>query len=539
MAAKILRFHHGAREKVCAGLDTLARAVRVTLGPRGRLVMLGRPYGGPTVINSGVIVAKEVELDDPFENLGAQMAREVASKTSETAGDGTTTATVLAQAMVQEGMKYVAAGLDPMDLKRGLDLAVDAIVAELKRNSQPCSGSKAIAQVGTISANGDASIGEMIAQAMEKVGENGVIKTEDGRGISNELEVVEGMQFDRGFLSAYFVNDSDKQRVVLEDACILLHEKPIPSIRELLPVLEEVSRENRPLLIVAEDVSGDALATLVVNSLRGILKTCAVKAPGFGDRRKATLEDIAILTGGTLISEETGQKLEKATIAQLGRVRRIEVDKDTTTLIGSAGAPERVRARLAEIRKAIDDATSDYDRKQLEERAARLTGGVALIKVGASTESELKEKKSRVEDAIHATRAAVAEGVGPGGGVALLRARRVLETLRSRTLCQEAAVKIVRRAVEEPLRQIVANAGGEAAVVVRRVDAGDGSFGYNAATEKYGDMVAMGVIDPTKVTRLGLQNAASIAGLVLTTDCVIVEKPKGTAIPGENDELAS
>jgi len=539
MATKILRFHHAAREKVCAGLDTLARAVKVTLGPRGRLVMLGRPYGAPTVINSGVVVAKEIELEDPFENLGAQMAREVAARTSETAGDGTTTATVLAQAMVAEGMKYVAAGVDAMDLKRGIDLAVDAIVAELKRNSRPCTGSRAIAQVGTISANGDAAIGEMIAQAMAKVGENGVIKTEDGRGIGNELEVVEGMQFDRGFLSAYFVNDAEKQRVVLEDAGVLLCEKAIPSIRELLPLLEEVSRESRPLLIVAEDVSGDALATLVVNSLRGILKCCAVKAPGFGDRRRALLQDIAILTGGTVIGEETGTRLEKAALAQLGRVRRVEVDKDTTTLIGSAGAPERVEARLAELRKAIAEAKSGYDREQLEERAARLTGGVALVKVGASTESELKEKKSRVEDAIHATRAAVAEGIGPGGGVALLRARRVLDTVRCATLGLEAGVKIVRRAVEEPLRQIVANAGAEPAVVVRRVEAGEGGFGYNAATETYGDMVEMGVIDPTKVTRLGLQNAASIAGLVLTTDCVIVEKPRDAAAAGAEEAMTS
>ena len=532
MAAKILRFHDDARERVCAGLDTLASAVKLTLGPKGRLVMLGRAYGPPTVINSGVIVAKEIELPDPFENLGAQMAREVAAKTSETAGDGTTTATVLAQAMVKEGMKYVTAGFDPMEIKRGIDLGVDAVVAELRRNSRPCVGSQAISQVGTISANGDAGIGEMIAQAMEKVGENGVIKTEDGRGIVNELELVEGMQFDRGFLSPYFVNDAERRRVVLEDAFVLLHEKPITSIRELLPLLEEVSHESRPLLIVAEDVSGDALATLVVNSLRGILKACAVKAPGFGDRRKAMLEDMAILTGGTVVSDETGHKLEKTTIAELGRVRRIEIDSDTTTLIGSAGAPGRLQARLAEIRKAIDDAASEYDRKQLEERAARLTGGVALIKVGASTETELKEKKSRVEDAIHATRAAVAEGIGAGGGVALLRARRVLDTVKPSTLGQDAGVKIVRRAVEAPIRQIVGNAGGEPAMVLERVDAGDGNFGYNAATERFGDLVEMGVIDPTKVTRLGLQNAASIAGLILTTDCVIVEQPKQIAAAG-------
>jgi chaperonin GroEL len=526
MPAKLLRFHHEAREKVCAGLDTLARAVKITLGPRGRLVMLGRSYGAPTVINSGVIVAKEIELEDPFENLGAQMAREVAAKTSETAGDGTTTATVLAQAIVKEGIKHVSAGVDPMDLKRGINAAVEAVVAALKRNSRPCAGSQAVAQVGTISANGDASIGTMIAQAMEKVGEDGVIKTEDGRGITNELEVVEGMQFDRGFLSPYFINDGEKQRVALDDACVLVHEKSIASIRELLPLLEQVSRENRPLLIIAEDVTGEALATLVVNAVRGNLKTCAVKAPGFGDRRKAMLEDIAVLTGGTVISEETGLKLEKTTLAELGRVRRIEIDKDTTTLIGSAGAPERVNARLAQIRRAIDEATSDYDRKQLEERAARLSGGVALIKVGASTESELKEKKSRVEDAIHATRAAVAEGIGPGGGVALLRARRALDDVRAVTLGQRAGVSILHRALEEPLRQIVANAGQEPAIIVGRVSAGEGNFGYDAAGDQYGDMVAMGIIDPTKVTRLGLQNAASIASLILTTDCVIVERPK-------------
>ncbi len=526
MAAKVLRFHQDARERVCAGLNTLARAVKVTLGPKGRLVMLDRSFGAPIVINSGVVVAKEIELEDPLENLGAQMAREVAAKTSEAAGDGTTTATVLAQAIVNEGMKYVAAGVDPMDLKRGIDAAVDAVTAELGKNSRPCSARQEIAQVGTISANGDASIGEMIATAMEKVGDNGVIKTEDGRGMTNELEVVEGMQFDRGFLSPYFINDAEKQRVVLDDAYVLVHDKPVSSIRDLLPVLEEVSRESRPLLLIAEDVTGEALATLVVNALRGILKTCAVKAPGFGDRRKAMLEDIAILTGATLISDETGLKLEKVTTAELGRAHRIEIDKDDTTLIGSAGAADKIKARIAQIRKAIDEATSDYDRKQLEERAARLAGGVALIKVGASTETELKEKKSRVEDAIHATRAAVAEGIGPGGGVALLRARPALDALRGATLGQDAGIKIVRRALEEPLRQIVANAGLEASVVLERVLAGSGNFGYNVATDAYGDLVGMGVIDPTKVTRLGLQNAASIAGLILTTDCVIVEQPR-------------
>jgi chaperonin GroEL len=533
MARKAIRFHRDAREGVCAGLNVLANAVKVTLGPKGRLVMIERSYGPPTIINSGVAVAKEVELTDPFENLGAQMAREVAARTSETAGDGTTTATVLAQAMVNEGVKFVAAGVDPMDLKRGIDLAVDAVTTELKKNSRPCTSSQAIAQVGTISANGDASIGAMIAQAMGKVGEDGVIKTEDSRGTENELEVVEGMQFDRGFLSPYFVNDAEKQRVVLEDASVLVHDKPISSIRDLLPILEASSRENRPLLVIAEDVTGEALATLVVNALRGILKTCAVKAPGFGDRRKAMLEDIAVLTGATVISEEAGRRLEHATLEDVGRTRRIEIDKDATTLIGSGGSPERLRARIAQLRQTLDETTGDYERKQIEERIARLAGGVALIKVGASTETELKEKKSRVEDAVHATRAAVAEGIGPGGGVALLRARAALAPLRGPTIGQQAGIKIVRRALEEPLRQIVANAGLEPSVVLQRVVGGEGNFGYNAATGEYGDMVAMGIIDPTKVTRLGLQNAASIASLVLTTDCVIVNAPQRHAPQAE------
>jgi len=535
MAAKLLRFGNDARERVCAGLNTLAAAVKVTLGPKGRTVMLERSFGPPTVINSGVVVAKEVELEDRLENLGAQMAREVAAKTSETAGDGTTTATVLAQAIVNEGMKYVAAGFDPMDLKRGIDAAVDAVVAELKARSRPCASGQEIAQVGTISANGDASIGEMIAKAMEKVGENGVIKAEDGRGMVNELEVVEGMQFDRGFLSPYFINEAEKQRAVLEDACVLVHDKPVSTIRDLLPLLEQLSREGRPLLVIAEDVTGEALATLVVNALRGVLKTCAVKAPGFGDRRKAMLQDIAILTGATVVSEEAGLRLEKATLAELGRARRVEVDKDNTTLIGSAGAPDAIAARMAQIRQAIAETKSDYDREQLEERLAKLAGGVALIKVGASTEIEVKEKKSRVEDALHATRAAVAEGIGPGGGVALLRTRAALDALHGTTLGFDAGVKIVRRALEEPLRQIVANAGQEPSVVLEKVLAGSGSFGYNAATDEYGDVVAMGVIDPTKVTRLGLQNAASIAGLILTTDCVVVERahaPAASAMPG-------
>jgi chaperonin GroEL len=539
MAAKALKFHREAREKVCAGLNILASAVRVTLGPKGRTVMLERSFGPPLVINSGVVVAKEIELEDRFENLGAQMAREVAARTAQTAGDGTTTATLLAQSIVNEGMKYVAAGLDPMEIKRGIDAAVAAVVAELKKSSRPCSSSQEIAQVGTISANGDASIGEMIAKAMEKVGDNGVIKTEDGRGMTNELEVVEGMQFDRGFLSPYFITDPDKQRVVLEDAYVLVHDRTISSIRDLIPLLEKISGEGRPLLVVAEDVTGEALATLVINSIRGTLKTCAVKAPGFGDRRRALLQDIAILTGAMVISEETGSKLEGVALTDLGRVRRIEIDKDDTTLIGSAGAKERIDDRIAQIRKAAVDATNDYDREQLEERAAKLAGGVALIKVGASTESEMKEKKSRVEDALHATRAAVAEGIGAGGGVALLRARRALESLHCGTLDQDAGIKIVRRALEEPLRQIVANAGQEPSVILANVAAGDAAFGYNAATNEYGDMMAMGVIDPTKVTRLGLQNAASIASLILTTDCIIVEAPKRESrteeeMPGED-----
>ncbi|HUH93726.1 MAG TPA: chaperonin GroEL [Casimicrobiaceae bacterium] len=536
MAAKALKFHNDARQRICAGLNVLANAVKVTLGPKGRLVVVERSFGPPTVINSGVVVAKALELEDRFENLGAQMAREVAAKTSESAGDGTTTATVLAQAIVNEGLKYVAAGLDPMEIKRGIDAAVDAVVAELKRNSRPCSSSTEIAQVGTISSNGDASIGAMIAEAMAKVGENGVIKTEDGRGMANELEIVEGMQFDRGFLSPYFINEPEKQRAVLEDAYILVHDKSISTIQDLLPVLEQVSRQSRPLLIIAEDVTGEALATLVINALRGVLKSCAVKAPGFGDRRSALLQDIATLTGATVISEETGLKLEKAALGDLGQARRIEIDKDNTTLIGSAGDAGAIKARLAQIRQAIEDAKADYDRDQLRERAAKLGGGVALIKVGASTETEMKEKKSRVEDALHATRAAVAEGIGAGGGVALLRARGALDALSGRPLGQDAGIRIVRRALEEPLRQIALNAGDEPSTVVERVASGQGHFGYNAATGEYGDLVAMGVIDPTKVTRLGLQNAASIASLILTTDCVIVEQAKEAAqaagVPG-------
>lgn len=530
MTIKIIKFHEDARERIVDGLNTLAEAVKVTLGPKGRTVVLDRGFGAPTLINSGVIVAREIELEDRFANLGAQMAKEVAAKTSEMAGDGTTTATVLAQSIVQEGMKYVAAGMDPMDLKRGIDIAVESVVAALKATSRPCSTNQEIAQVGTISANGDKSIGEIIAKAMATVGDNGVIKTEDGRGMVNELEIVEGLQFDRGFLSPYFINEPEKQRVVLDDAYVLIHEKPIGAVHELLPLLEQIIKVSKPLLIIAEDVTGDAFATLVINSMRGLLKTSAVKAPGFGDRRKAMLEDIATVTGATVISEETGIKLDKASLELLGRARRIEIDKDNTTLIGSEGDQQKLKARIAQIKAELEKTTSDYDREKLEERIAKLAGGVALIKVGASTELEMKEKKSRVEDALHATRAAVAEGIGPGGGVALLRAGQTLEALAGGNLAQSAGIKIVRRALEEPLRQIVKNAGGEPSVVIEKVSSMAGNFGFNAATGEYGDMPAMGVIDPTKVTRLGLQNAASIASLILTTDCVIAEKPKSTAV---------
>jgi chaperonin GroEL len=532
MAAKLIKFRDDAREHIVEGLNTLAEAVKVTLGPKGRTVVLERSYGAPTLINSGVIVAKEIELEDRFANVGAQMAKEVAAKTSEMAGDGTTTATVLAQSIVTEGMKYVAAGLDPMDLKRGIDLAVETVVNELKKNSRPCSTNQEIAQVGTISANGDKGIGDIIAKAMAKVGDSGVIKTEDGRGMVNELEIVEGLQFDRGFLSPYFINEPEKQRCVLDDALVLIHEKPIAAIHELLPLLEQVIKVNKPLLIIAEDCTGDAFATLVINSMRGLLKTCAVKAPGFGDRRKAMLQDIAIVTGATVIAEETGLKLDKATVEVLGRARRVEIDKDNTTLIGSEGAQPQIQARIAQLKAELEKTTGDYDKEKLEERIAKLAGGVALIKVGASTELEMKEKKSRVEDALHATRAAVAEGIGPGGGVAFLRAGKALDTLTGENLAQNAGIKIVRRALEEPLRQIVKNAGGEPSVVIEKVLNAEGNYGYNAATGEYGDMPAMGVIDPTKVTRLGLQNAASIASLILTTDCVIVEKAReAPAIP--------
>ena len=531
MAAKEVKFGDSARSRMVEGINILADAVKVTLGPKGRNVVLERSFGAPTVTKDGVSVAKEIELKDKFANMGAQMVKEVASKTSDIAGDGTTTATVLAQSIVREGMKFVAAGMNPMDLKRGIDKAVVATIEELKKLSKPCSTNKEIAQVGSISANSDSSIGDIIASAMEKVGKEGVITVEDGKSLANELDVVEGMQFDRGYLSPYFINNPDKQVAILDNPFVLLFDKKISNIRDLLPVLEQVAKAGRPLLIIAEDVDGEALATLVVNNIRGILKTCAVKAPGFGDRRKAMLEDIAVLTGGQVIAEEVGLTLEKATLDDLGQAKRIEVGKENTTIIDGAGVAERIEARVKQIRVQIEEATSDYDREKLQERVAKLAGGVAVIKVGAATEVEMKEKKARVEDALHATRAAVEEGIVPGGGVALLRARANLTGLKGDNHDQDAGIKIVLRAMEQPLREIVANAGAEASVVVNKVTEGAGNFGYNAATDVYGDMVEMGVLDPTKVTRTALQNAASVAGLMLTTDCMVAElaedKPAG------------
>ncbi|MFN9489117.1 MAG: chaperonin GroEL [Betaproteobacteria bacterium] len=526
MAAKDVKFHESARHKIVAGVNVLADAVKVTLGPKGRNVVLERSFGAPTVTKDGVSVAKEIELKDKFENMGAQMVKEVASKTSDTAGDGTTTATVLAQSIVQEGMKFVAAGMNPMDLKRGIDKAVTAIVAELKKLSKPCTTTKEIAQVGSISANSDADIGKIIADAMDKVGKEGVITVEDGSGLDSELEVVEGMQFDRGYLSPYFINNADKQQAILENPYVLLFDKKISNIRDLLPVLEQVAKAGKPLLIIAEEVEGEALATLVVNNIRGILKTCAVKAPGFGDRRKAMLEDIAILTGGTVIAEEVGLSLEKATLNDLGQAKRIEVGTEETTIIDGNGDQKSIEARVKQIRTQIEEATSDYDREKLQERVAKLAGGVALVKVGAATELEMKEKKARVEDALHATRAAVEEGIVAGGGVALIRARSGIGKLKGDNSDQDAGIKIVLRAVEEPLRQIAANAGDEPSVVVNKVVESKGNIGYNAATGEYGDLVEMGVLDPTKVTRCALQNAASIAGLILTTDAMVAELPK-------------
>src|SRR3954469_24511890 len=529
MPAKEVRFHENARVKMVHGLNILADAVKVTLGPKGRNVVLERSWGAPTITKDGVSVAKEIELKDRFQNMGAQMVKEVASKTSDVTGDGTTTATVLAQAIVREGMKYVAAGMNPMDLKRGIDKAVAAVVEELKKISKPCTTSKEIAQVGSISANSDADIGKNIADAMDKVGKEGVITVEDGKSLDNELDVVEGMQFDRGYLSPYFINNPEKQIALMDDPFILLHDKKISSIRELLPLLEQVAKAGRPLLIIAEELEGEALATLVVNNIRGILKTCAVKAPGFGDRRKAMLEDMAILTGGTVISEELGLSLEKATLKDLGSAKRIEIGKEETTIIDGAGDGKTIEGRVKSIRKQIDEATSDYDREKLQERVAKLAGGVALIKVGAATEVEMKEKKARVEDALHATRAAVEEGIVAGGGVALIRARQGIGQLKGDNADQDAGIKLVLKAVESPLREIVFNAGDEASVVVAAVLAGKGNYGFNAANDTYGDMIEMGILDPTKVTRTALQNAASVASLMLTTECMVAETPKEDA----------
>ena len=526
MAAKEVRFSEDARARMLRGVNILANAVKTTLGPKGRNVVLEKSFGAPTITKDGVSVAKEIELADKFENMGAQMVKEVASKTSDTAGDGTTTATVLAQAMIREGLKAVAAGMNPMDLKRGIDKAVIAAVAELKKISKPSSDSKSIAQVGTISANGDESIGSLIAQAMDKVGKEGVITVEDGSGLENELDVVEGMQFDRGYLSPYFINNQQSMQAELEDPYILLHDKKISNVRELLPVLESVAKAGKPLLIVAEEVEGEALATLVVNTIRGIVKVCAVKAPGFGDRRKAMLEDMAVLTGGQVISEEVGLQLEKVTLKDLGRAKKVQVAKENTTLIDGAGDAKAIEARIKQIKAQIEETTSDYDREKLQERVAKLAGGVAVIKVGAATEVEMKEKKARVEDALHATRAAVEEGVVPGGGVALVRALAAVKSLKGDNEDQSHGIQIALRAMESPLREIVANAGEEPSVVLSRVAEGKGNFGYNAATGQFGDMIELGILDPTKVTRSALQNAASIAGLMITTEAMVAEAPK-------------
>ncbi len=527
MAAKEIVFGEVARARMLRGVNILADAVKATLGPRGRNVVLEKSFGAPTVTKDGVSVAKEIELKDKYENMGAQMLKEVASKTSDVAGDGTTTATVLAQAMLREGLKSVAAGMNPMDLKRGIDKAVHAAVEELKKLSKPCSATKEIAQVGTISANADEAIGKIIADAMEKVGKEGVITVEDGSGLENELEIVEGMQFDRGYLSPYFINKQDTMTAELENPLILITDKKISSIRDLLPVLENVAKQGRPLLVVAEDVEGEALATLVVNHIRGILKVCAVKAPGFGDRRKAMLQDIAILTGGQVISEEVGMTLENVTVESLGQAKRVVVDKENTTIIDGAGKKSDIEARIKQIRAQIEETTSDYDREKLQERLAKLAGGVAVIKVGAATEVEMKEKKARVEDALHATRAAVEEGIVPGGGVALVRVINALKNLKGENHDQDVGIAIALRAMEEPLRQIVENAGIEGSVVFHKVaEAKEANFGYNAATGEYGDMLKMGIIDPTKVTRTALQNAASIAGLMITTEAMVAELPK-------------
>ncbi len=526
MAAKEIRFSEDARARILRGVNTLANAVKATLGPKGRNVVLQKSFGAPTITKDGVSVAKEIELADAFENMGAQMVKEVASKTSDVAGDGTTTATVLAQALIREGLKAVAAGMNPMDLKRGIDKAVIGAVEELKKLSKPSADSKSIAQVGTISANGDQLIGKLIAEAMDKVGKEGVITVEEGSGLDNELDVVEGMQFDRGYLSPYFINNQQSQQVELEDPYVLLYDKKISNVRELLPVLEGVAKAGKPLLIVAEEVEGEALATLVVNTIRGIVKVAAVKAPGFGDRRKAMLEDMAILTGGQVISEEVGLQLEKATLKDLGRAKKVHITKENTTLIDGAGEAANIQSRIKQIKAQIEETSSDYDREKLQERVAKLAGGVAVIKVGAATEVEMKEKKARVEDALHATRAAVEEGVVPGGGVALIRALAGLAKLKGDNEDQNHGIQIAKRSMEAPLREIVTNAGEEASVVLNRVADGKGNFGYNAATGEYGDMVEMGILDPTKVTRYALQNAASIAGLVITTEAMVAEAPK-------------
>jgi chaperonin GroEL len=535
MAAKEVKFGADARSLMVEGVNTLANAVKVTLGPKGRNVVLDKSFGAPTVTKDGVSVAKEIELENKFENMGAQMVKEVASHTSDAAGDGTTTATVLAQAILREGMKAVAAGMNPMDLKRGIDKTVAAAVEELKSMSVPCDDDKAIAQVGTISANSDASVGGIIAEAMQKVGKEGVITVEDGSGFENELDVVEGMQFDRGYLSPYFVNDQQTMSADLEDPFVLLFDKKISNIRELLPTLEAVAKSSRPLLIVAEDVEGEALATLVVNNMRGIVKVCAVKAPGFGDRRKAMLQDIAILTGGTVISEEVGLSLEKVTLEDLGQAKKINISKENSTIIDGAGRAEEITARVEQIRAQIAESSSDYDKEKLQERVAKLAGGVAVIKVGAATEMEMKEKKARVEDALHATRAAVEEGVVAGGGVALVRAESRLGELKGDNHDQDAGITLARRAMEEPLRQIATNAGDEASVILNAVAAGEGNYGYNAATGEYGDMIDMGILDPTKVTRTALQNAGSVAGLMLTTEAMVADAPQDAAGPAMPD----
>jgi chaperonin GroEL len=525
MSAKEVFFGDDARAKMLHGVNILANAVKVTLGPKGRNVVLEKSFGAPTITKDGVSVAKEIELKDKFENMGAQMVKEVSSQTSDIAGDGTTTATVLAQAMVREGLKAVAAGMNPMDLKRGIDKAVIAVVENLKSMSRPCESDKEIAQVGSISANSDSNIGDIIAAAMEKVGKEGVITVEEGSALDNELDVVEGMQFDRGYLSPYFINNQQSQTVDLEEPYILLHDKKISNIRDLLPVLEAVAKAGRPLMIIAEDVEGEALATLVVNNMRGIVKVAAVKAPGFGDRRKAMLQDLAILTGATVISEEVGLSLDKAGLNELGTAKKIQITKEETTVVDGAGTEEDIKGRITQIRTQIDDATSDYDREKLQERLAKLAGGVGVIKVGAATEVEMKEKKARVEDALHATRAAVEEGIVPGGGVALVRALQTVKDIKGDNHDQDIGISIAFRSMEEPLRQIVTNAGDEASVVLNKVSDGKGNFGFNAANGEYGDMVEMGILDPTKVTRSALQNAASVAGLMITTECMVADEP--------------